>query len=50
MGAQISTISHYGLLFSILLALKDASERQRLSGTTFIQLNVAMGLYAFIGE
>jgi len=34
------------MISTIIYTLKDAAERKRLSGTTFIQLNFMLGLWA----
>ena len=47
---SISSIARLGLLSFILYVLKDAAERKRLEGTTFIKLNLMVGMWAFGGE
>ncbi|KAL9178487.1 hypothetical protein ACHAXT_001825 [Thalassiosira profunda] len=42
----LSSIARLGLLSSILYVLKDAAERKRLEGGTFIKLNLMVGLFA----
>jgi hypothetical protein len=44
---NISSIARLGLLSVILYVLKDAAERDRLNGSTFIKLNLSVGLWAF---
>jgi hypothetical protein len=34
----------------MVYSLKDAAERNRLTGTTFIQLNFMVGLWALAGK
>lgn len=46
----ISSIARLGLMSVILYVLKDAAERKRLDGTTFIKLNMMVGLWALGGE
>lgn len=46
----ISSVARLGLLSALLFALKDAAERKRLDGTTFITLNMMIGLWSFGGE
>lgn len=46
----ISSITRLGLLSTIVYVLKDAAERKRLEGTTFIKLNMFVGLWALGGE
>ena len=46
----MSSIARLGLLSFILYVLKDAAERKRLEGTTFIKLNMMVGLWAVGGE
>lgn len=43
---NISSLARLGLLSVILYVLKDASDRDRLDGSTFIKLNVSVGLWA----
>lgn len=43
----VSSIARLGLLSALLFALKDAAERKRLDGTTFITLNMMIGLWSF---
>jgi len=42
----ISSIARLGLLSTVVYVLKDASERKRLEGTTFVKLNTIVGLWA----
>jgi zinc transporter ZupT len=45
-----SAISRLFHIWTMIYTLKDAAERDRLTGTTFIQMNVLVGLWAvFIG-
>ncbi len=46
----ISSMSRLGLISVILYVLKDAAERKRLDGSTFIKLNLMVGLWALGGE
>ena len=43
---NVSSLARLGLLSVILFILKDASDRNRLDGSTFIQLNIYVGLWA----
>lgn len=36
------------MLSTMIFSLKDAAERDRLAGTTFIQMNVMVGLWAVL--
>jgi len=36
---RLSELARFGLMTTIMYSLKDASDRDRLSGTTFVQLN-----------
>jgi len=36
---RLSKLARFGLMTTIMYTLKDASDRDRLSGTTFVQLN-----------
>ncbi|KAL3917763.1 MAG: hypothetical protein SGILL_004558 [Bacillariaceae sp.] len=40
--SRVSRIARLGLMTSIMYTLKDAADRGRLSGTTFVQLNYLM--------
>lgn len=42
----VSSIARLTLLSVILYSLKDAAERDRLEGSTFIKLNIMVGLWA----
>jgi len=42
----ISSVARLGLLSALLYILKDASEWKRLEETTFVQLNMMVGLWA----
>lgn len=42
----VSAIARLSMISTIIYTLKDAAERKRLSGTTFIQLNFMLGLWA----
>ncbi len=46
----ISSIARLCLLSTVVYVLKDASERKRLEGTTFIKLNTIVGLWAIGGK
>jgi hypothetical protein len=43
-----SAVARRLLIATIIYSLKDAAERDRLSGTTFIQLNMMIGLWAML--
>ncbi|KAL7556808.1 hypothetical protein ACA910_005243 [Epithemia clementina (nom. ined.)] len=43
-----SAVSRLFMVATMIYSLKDAGERDRLSGTTFIQLNVLIGLWAML--
>ena len=43
-----SAVARLFMLSTMIYALKDAAERERLNGTTFIQLNVMVALWAFL--
>lgn len=36
------------MISTMIFSLKDAAERDRLTGTTFIQLNLLVGLWAIL--
>lgn len=42
----ISSMARLGLLSVVLYVLKDAAERKRLEGSTFVKLNMMVGLWA----
>jgi len=44
---RLSKLARFGLMTTIMYTLKDASDRDRLSGTTFVQLNF-MAAAAFL--
>jgi len=44
---QGSKASRLFMIATVIYSLKDAAERDRLTGTTFIQLNTMLGLWAF---
>lgn len=46
----LSSIARLGLMSVVLNVLKDAAERKRLEGSTFIKLNMMVGLWALGGE
>lgn len=43
---NLSSMARLGLLSVILYVLKDAADRDRLDGSTFIKLNMSVGLWA----
>jgi hypothetical protein len=45
---QWSAVARLFMISTIIYSLKDAAERNRLQGTTFIQLNVMVGIWAFM--
>lgn len=45
-----SALARLFLISTMVFSLKDASERGRLTGSTFIQLNFMVGLWALFGE
>jgi hypothetical protein len=45
---QWSVISRLFMIATIVYSLKDAAERDRLTGTTFIELNLMVGLWSFL--
>ena len=45
-----SAVSRLFLVSSMMYSLKDAAERDRLSGTTFIQMNYMVAIWALVGE
>jgi hypothetical protein len=45
LGASASGLARLSLMGTALYNLKDAGERDRLTGSTFIQLNQVVGLY-----
>lgn len=45
---QGSAVSRLSMIATMMYSLKDAAERDRLTGTTFIQLNVMIGFWAFM--
>ena len=38
-STRLSKLARFGLMTTVLYTLKDACDRDRLSGTTFVQLN-----------
>lgn len=46
----ISSMARLGLMSVILYVLKDAAERKRLDGSTFITLNMMVGFWALGGK
>jgi hypothetical protein len=36
------------MIATMVYSLKDAAERDRLTGTTFIQMNIMVGVWAFL--
>ena len=46
----ISSMARLGLMSVILYVLKDAAERKRLGGSTFIKLNMMVGFWALGGK
>jgi hypothetical protein len=47
---QWSAVSRLFLVSSMIYSLKDAAERDRLSGSTFIQMNYMVAIWALVGE
>jgi hypothetical protein len=45
---QWSTVSRLFMIATMIYSLKDAAERDRLTGTTFIELNVMIGAWALL--
>jgi hypothetical protein len=45
---QWSAVGRLFMISTIIYSLKDAAERDRLASTTFIQLNVMVGLWALL--
>jgi hypothetical protein len=43
---QWSALARLGMISTMIYSLKDAAERDRLTGTTFIGLNVMVGFWA----
>jgi hypothetical protein len=43
-----STLSRLGMISTMIYSLKDAAERDRLNGSTFIRLNVLVGSWAIL--
>lgn len=43
---QWSAVSRLFMISTMVYSLKDAAERDRLTGTTFIQLNILIGIWA----
>ena len=43
---QWSALARLGMISTMIYSLKDAAERDRLSGTTFIELNLMIGFWA----
>ena len=43
-----SAVARLFMLSTMIYSLKDAAERERLKGTTFIQLNIMVALWAFL--
>lgn len=43
---QWSAIGRLFMIASMIYSLKDAAERDRLTGTTFIQLNLLVGVWS----
>ena len=45
-----SGVASIGLVTTIVYSLKDAGERDRLSGTSFIQMHYLVGLWLFLSK
>lgn len=45
---QWGAVARLLMISTMIYSLKDAAERDRLTGTTFIQLNVMVGLWSFL--
>jgi hypothetical protein len=45
---QWSAVARLAMIATIIYSLKDAAERDRLSGSTFIELNVMVGAWALV--
>ncbi len=45
---QWSTVSRLFMIATMIYSLKDAAERDRLTGTTFIELNIMIGAWALL--
>ena len=43
-----SAVARLFMISTMVYTLKDAAERDRLTGTTFIQLNLMVGLWAIL--
>jgi hypothetical protein len=48
MSLQWSGVGRLFMISTMIASLKDAAERDRLTGTTFIEMNILIGLWAFI--
>jgi hypothetical protein len=46
---EVSAIARLFLIASMLLTLKDADDKEQLSGKTFVQMNFMLAAWAFIG-
>ena len=46
----VASVARLCLVSALLLVLKDAAERRRLEGSTFIKLNLLIGLWSLGGE
>ena len=46
MSLNLSAVSRLFMISTMVYSLKDAAERDRLTGTTFIQMNIMVGLWA----
>ena len=45
---QWSAVSRLFMISTMIYSLKDAAERDRLAGTTFIQINIMVGFWALV--
>jgi hypothetical protein len=45
---QWSAVARLAMIATVIYSLKDAAERDRLTGTTFIELNVMVGAWAVL--
>jgi hypothetical protein len=45
---QGSAVARLFMISTMIYSLKDAAERDRLTGTTFIQLNIMVGAWALL--
>jgi hypothetical protein len=45
---NLSAVSRLFMISTMIYSLKDAAERDRLTGTTFIQMNILVGMWAVL--